>query len=102
MQKGESGLKWWTSLAIKNPRGALLASCGIIIVVLAISVRTLYKDRNATYQEMLEARDLCSEQKLSIIYGAIKKQEEMNVRYTEKVEQLYDQLNEINKTLRRR
>ena len=87
---------------MKNPRAALLAVCGAAILALAISVRTLYKDKDDAYRRMIEAKDLCSEQKLTIIYGAIKKQEELNDRYDKKIGELYDQLNDINKTLRRR
>lgn len=101
MQNLESGKKLAT-FGDSKPRAALLGVLGVIIVVLSTSVITLYKDRNETYQQILNQKDICGEEKLEIIYGAIKKQEEMNERYNRKVAELYDDLNAINKTLRRK
>lgn len=97
MQKGESGLRWWTSL---RPAKALLATLGAIIMVLVFVVQALYRDQRKMYQEMIEAREACSEQKMTIIYGAIKKQEEMNLSFNEKVEELNKELREYTKELK--
>lgn len=90
----------WVSLVVKNPRAAIAIGCTIIIIAEFWIARTLYKDRNETYQALIEYKDACSQEKLNIIYGAIQKQEAFNAKYEEKIDILYDRLNDINRELK--
>ena len=100
MEKPESGyLKWWGEYVVQNPRGAIFANCGLVIMSLGVVTKTLYDDKNESYQALIRCKDACSQEKLDIIYGAIAKQEELNERYRKKEEDLQELNKKVNEVL---
>lgn len=90
----------WISMVAKNSRAAMLIGCAMIIVAESWVVIGLYNDRNRTNEELLQYKEDCAQDKINIIYTAIKKQDESIQRNQDKIETLYDRLSVINREIK--
>lgn len=86
----------WLTLVVNNPRAALNWVLGIFIVVLAYVVMNLYNARNDLYIKVIEIQTDSNKDKIDLINTYILKQQEMNDKYSKKIEDLYEKITEIN------
>lgn len=90
----------WLTLVVTNPRAALNWVLGFFIVILGYVVMNLYTTKNELYIKVVEIQAKSNEDKIELINTYILRQQEMNERYTKKIEDLYGKINEINKSIR--
>lgn len=102
MEKKESGglINIWTRLVVVNPRAAIAIGCTLIIMAESWVVIALYRDSRKSYDALLRYHEVCSNEKIEIIYNAIQKQEAFNSRYEARIDGLYERLNEINSVIK--
>lgn len=97
--KTELGQTWYT-LVLTNPRAALNWVLGIIIVILGYVIMNLYHARNDLYLKVIEVETASNKEKIDLINTYILRQQEMNDKYSKKIEDLYEKISEINKNIR--
>jgi hypothetical protein len=90
----------WFTLAVNNPRAAISVGAGIIIVILGYVIITLNGEKNTLNHNLLQQEVVCTKDKLDLINAYILRQQELNDRYTRKIEDLYEKINDINKHIR--
>lgn len=95
-EKKEVSNNWFT-LAVANPRAAILVGSGIIIMALSSVIVSLYKERKEMFQEVITKEETCNKEKMDIYNNYILKYEELNARYARKIDDLYGKIEELNK-----
>jgi len=95
-EKKEVSNNWFT-LAVANPRAAIIVGSGIIIMTLSSVIVSLYKERKEMFQDMVIKEEACNKEKMDIYNNYILKYEELNARYSRKLDDLHDKVEELNK-----